>query len=60
MNEKQKVLKLQIQLAGIGILIFGFGIFEKYKPCIIIGICIFIYACIRFVFLKKLMNHLDN
>lgn len=60
MNEKQRLYKNQLQLAGLGIVIFVFGLIESNKPCIIIGPCIFLYGLLRFLFFKTLFKKIDS
>ncbi len=60
MNEKQRLYKNQLQLAGLGIVIFVFGLFESNKPCIIIGPCIFLYGLLRLLFFKTLFKKIDS
>lgn len=60
MNEKQKLFKNQLQLAGLGVVIGVFGLIEKNTPCIVIGACIFLYGLFRLLFFKKLFNKIEK
>ena len=60
MNEKQRLYKNQLQLAGLGIVIFVFGLIESNKSCIIIGLCIFLYGLLRLLFFKTLFKKIDS
>lgn len=60
MNEKQRLYKNQLQLAGLGIVIFVFGLIESNKPCIIIGPCIFLYGLLRLLFFKTIFKKIDS
>ena len=60
MNDKQKVVFKQLQLAGLGIVIFVFGILYQQKAISIIGILILIFGLLRVYYIKKIIDKLDE
>ena len=57
MNDKQKALFKQIQLAGLGIVIAVFGFFVNHTALMIIGAGVFI---VRTILIKKLIDELEE
>ena len=60
MTDQQKVLFKQIQLAGLGIVIFIFGLFAKHRALMIIGIGVFVFGIVRGIVLKKIIKQLEE
>lgn len=60
MNDKQKVIFKQLQLAGLGIVLMIFGFFAKHMPILIIGICVLVFGLIRTWIMKKLVDHMEE
>ena len=60
MNDKQKVVFKQLQLAGLGVVIFIFGILYQQKAISIIGILILIFGLLRMYYIKKIIDKLDE
>lgn len=54
MNQRQRVLFQALQLAGLGVVLLGFGWFEKIEAISLLGIFIFLFGLARFFMLKKL------
>lgn len=53
MNDKQKVVFKQLQLAGLGIVVFVFGLLYQEKAISIVGICVLIFGLLRTYYIKK-------
>ena len=53
MNDKQKVVFKQLQLAGLGLL-------YQEKAISIVGICILIFGLLRTYYIKKVIDKLDE
>ncbi|WP_288522575.1 hypothetical protein [uncultured Holdemanella sp.] len=60
MNDKQKVVFKQFQLAGLGIVVFVFGLLYQEKAISIIGIVILIFGLLRTYYIKKVIDKLDE
>ena len=60
MNDKQKALFKQIQLAGLGIVIAVFGFFVNHTALMIIGAGVFIFGIARTILIKKLIDELEE
>ena len=60
MNDQQKVLFKQLQLAGLGIVIGVFGFFAKHQALMIIGACVFVFGIVRMVVLKKFIDQIKE
>lgn len=60
MNPTQKALYLQLQLAGLGLIIAAFGIFQHVKALMGVGALVFGYGLIRFFFFKKHLEEDDG
>lgn len=59
MNASQKALYLQLQLAGLGLIIAAFGIFKHVLALLGVGGFVFAYGLIRFFFFKKHLHAED-
>ena len=53
MNDKQKVVFKQLQLAGLGVVVFVFGLLYQEKAIAMVGIGILIFGLLRTTTLKK-------
>ena len=60
MNDKQKVVFKQLQLAVLGIVVFVFGLLYQEKAISIVGICILIFGLLRTYYIKKVIDKLDE
>lgn len=60
MTDKQKALFKQLQLAGLGIVIFIFGLLYKEKAISIVGVFIIVFGIIRTLFIKKIIDKIDE
>ena len=60
MDDKQKAVFKQLQIAGLGIVIFIFGILYKEKAISIVGICILVFGLLRTAFIKKMIEKIDE
>lgn len=60
MDDKQKAVFKQLQIAGLGIVIFIFGILYKEKVISIVGICILLFGLLRTAFIKKMIDKIDE
>lgn len=60
MNDKQKVVFKQLQLVGLGIVVFAFGLLYQEKAISIVGICILIFGLLRTYYIKKVIDKLDE
>ena len=60
MNDKQKVVFKQLQLAELGIVVFVFGLLYQEKAISIVGICILIFGLLRTYYIKKVIEKLDE
>lgn len=60
MNDKQKVVFKQLQLVGLGIVVFVFGLLYQEKAISIVGICILIFGLLRTYYIKKVIDKLDE
>ena len=60
MNDKQKVVFNQLQLAGLGIVVFVFGLVYLDKAISIVVICILIFGLLRTYYIKKVIDKLDE
>ena len=60
MNDKQKVVFKQLQLAGLGSVVFVFGLLYQEKAISIIGIVILIFGLLRTYYIKKVIDKLDE
>jgi hypothetical protein len=60
MDDKQKAVFKQLQIAGLGIVIFIFGILYKEKAISIVGICILVFGLLRTAFIKKMIDKIDE
>lgn len=60
MDDKQKAVFKQLQIAGLGIVIFIFGILYKEKAVSIVGICILVFGLLRTAFIKKMIDKIDE
>lgn len=60
MNDKQKVVFKQTQLAGLGIVVFVFGLLYQEKAISIVGIFILVFGLIRTYYIKKVIDKLDE
>ena len=60
MNYKQKVVFKQLQLAGLGIVVFVFGLLYQEKAISIVGIVVLIFGLLRTYYIKKVIDKLDE
>lgn len=60
MNDKQKVVFKQVQFAGLGIVVFVFGLLYQEKAISIVGIFILVFGLIRTYYIKKVIDKLDE
>ena len=60
MNDQQKALFKQLQLAGLGIVIAIFGFLVDHLALMIIGIGVFIFGILRTIVIKKLIKKLEE
>ena len=60
MNDKQKVVFKQLQLAGLGIVVFVLGFLYQEKVISIIGIVILIFGLLRTYYINKVIEKLDE
>ncbi len=60
MNDKQKVVFKQLQLVGLGVVVFVFGLLYQEKAISIVGICILIFGLLRTYYIKKVIDKLDE
>ena len=60
MNDKQKAVFKQLQLAGLGIVIIVFGLLYQEKAISIVGIFILIFGLLRTYYIKKIIDKLDE
>lgn len=59
MNDHQKVLFKQLQLAGLGLVIGFFGLLASNQAVFWIGIGVFVLGIIRFLILKKYLQDME-
>ena len=50
----------QLQLAGLGVVVFVFGLLYQEKAISIVGICILIFGLLRTYYIKKVIDKLDE
>ena len=60
MNDKQKVVFKQLQLAGLGVVVFVFGLLYQEKAISMVGIGILILGLLRTYYIKKVIDKLDE
>ncbi len=60
MDEKQKAIFKQLQIAGLGLVLVVFGIFYKEKAISIVGVCVFLFGIFRTLFIKKMIDKIDD
>ena len=60
MNDKQKVVFKQLQLAGLDVVDFVFGLLYQEKAISIVGIFILVFGLIRTYYIKKVIDKLDE
>ena len=60
MNDKQKVVFKQLQLAGLGVVVFVFGLLYQEKAISMVGIGILIFGLLRTYYIKKVIDKLDE
>ena len=60
MNDKQKVVFKQLQLAGLGVVVFVFGLLYQEKAIAMVGIGILIFGLLRKKYNKKVIDKLDE
>lgn len=60
MTPSQKVLYLQLQIAGLGLIIAAFGIFRHVPALLGVGILVFCFGLLRFFFFKKHLEEDDG
>ena len=60
MNDKQKVVFKQLQLAGLGVVVFVFGLLYQEKAIAMVGIGILIFGLLRTYYIRKVMGKLDE
>ncbi len=60
MDEKQKAVFKQLQIAGLGLVLVIFGILYKEKAISIVGVCVFIFGLLRTLFIKKMIDKIDD
>lgn len=60
MNQKQKAIYQQLQLAGLGIVIFIVGLLVKEKSLVWIGLAVFAYGLVRTVFIYKVIQKAEK
>lgn len=53
MHPGQRVLFVQLQLAGLGLIIAAFGYFQDVPALCGVGAFVFLYGTVRFFLLKK-------
>lgn len=56
MSPRQRVVFVQLQIASVGLLIFGFGFFWKENLLMLFGGVIFAYGLIRLLFLRRFLS----
>ena len=56
MNDKQKVVFKQLQLAGLGVVVFVFGLLYQEKAISMVGIGILIFGLLRTYYIKKVID----
>ncbi len=56
MNDEQRVLFKQLQLAGLGVVLILFGFFAHQKNISYIGIGVAIFGVIRYFIIKSLLD----
>ena len=60
MNDKQKVVFKQLQLAGLGGVVFVCGLLYQEKAISMVGIGILIFGLLRTYYIKKVIDKLDE
>lgn len=60
MNDKQKVVFKQLQLVGLGVVVFVFGLLYQEKAISMVGIGILIFGLLRTYYIKKVIDKLDE
>lgn len=60
MNDKQKVVFKQLQLTGLGVVVFVFGLLYQEKAIAMVGIGILIFGLLRTYYIKKVIDKLDE
>lgn len=60
MNDKQKVVFKQLQLVGLGVVVFVFGLLYQEKTIAMVGIGILIFGLLRTYYIKKVIEKLDE
>lgn len=60
MTDRQKALFKQLQLAGLGIVLFVFGLLAKHKAITVIGILVFAFGVLRTIFISKMIDKLEK
>ena len=60
MNDKQKVVFKQLQLARLGVVVFVFGLLYQEKAISMVGIGILIFGLLRTYYIKKVIDKLDG
>lgn len=60
MNQKQKAIYQQLQLAGLGIVIIIVGLLVKEKSLIWIGLAVFVYGLLRTIFIYKMIQKAEE
>ncbi|MFA1015669.1 hypothetical protein [Dubosiella newyorkensis] len=56
MNDEQKVLFKQLQLAGLGIVIGAFGLFAKHRAIFWIGIGVLVWGIARYLLIRHFLS----
>ncbi|WP_286209504.1 hypothetical protein [Dubosiella newyorkensis] len=56
MNDEQKVLFKQLQLAGLGIVIGIFGLFAKHRAIFWIGIGVLVWGIARYLLIRHFLS----
>lgn len=60
MDDKQKAVFKQLQIAGLGLVLFIFGILYKEKAISIVGVCVIVFGLLRTAFIKKMIDKIDD
>lgn len=60
MNQAQKALFRQLQLAGLGLILVVAGFFLKETAVCWIGAALFVYGLVRYFVIRALIRHNDD
>ena len=56
----KRLLFKQLQLAGLGVVVFVFGLLYQEKAIAMVGIGILIFGLLRTYYIKKVIDKLDE